>query len=640
MTTETSHDGAGRSPQRPASSDIGTTPVTTTTPVAENTTVATPAPATETPPAKRGGLGPRWSYIISRGLIVASIWAFFTYAFDPLVRYGLVVTGQSIVKAKVDIPQFETKFFPPRIHMTNVAFANRNKPGTNLMEFADLTGEVDGFALAKGSYIIDKASITGLTWNSKRADSGLLPNVPPEPEDPNATDYSEELKKLGKDWGKNLLDRAKLEYDPRRLETVRLADQLEDEWKDSIDLVEGKVKGLEGKVKLIKQTVDGAKRGDTNKKINDYLKVTDDSLRLLKELDVLKRELEVLPRKAQEDLYALDAARKRDTAEIKRKINDLVLDSDTLSEFLLGPTLHLRVQQTLDWLRWTSGRVDEIAHPPKPERFVGEDILFKNKYPLPKYMVRLVELQGEGDIGGERLRIRGDISDVNSDPKLVGKPFIVRLDGVGPGHVQMKAAIDRTQDVPREDIDLEFDYDRPIQLELGDKDSFVLNVTAQASKWTGDIHSEDGNLTGRIYMVQRPAVFQPVIKDNIDQRLQRIIVHSLDGISKVEATVTLSGTVTRPKMKLKTNLGPAIATGVRNAIGNEISAQQDALVAQLDEKFTAKKSQLVAQFRSRYGPIADQLNLQETTLKDLVPKTGNIAIDPGKLDGLKNIFRR
>lgn len=595
---------------------------------------AAPAPVRKTP-----GLGPRWSYIISRGLIVAGVWGFFTYGFDPLVRFGLVTAGQTAVKAKVDMPVFETKFFPPRVHMTNVAFANRNKPGTNLIQFAELTGEIDGFALAKGSYIVDKASITGLNWSTKRADSGLLPQYPQEPEDPNAPNYSDELMKLGKDWGKNLLDRAKLEYDPRRLETVRLADQLEDEWKDSIDAIEVKVKGLEGKVKLIKSTVDGAKKGDTNKKIDNYLKVADDSLRLLKEVEAMKGELEVLPGKAKEDLKALDEARKRDTAEIRRKLNDLVLDHNSLSEFLLGPTLNLRVQQTLEWLHWVNGRVDEIAHPPKPERFVGEDILFPNKFPLPKYMVRLVELKGEGDIGGHLMTVEGDIKDVNSDPKLVGKPFVARLNATGFGHAELKASLDRTQDLPVDDLDLEYTYEEPIKLELGDKDSFVLHVAAERSKWTGAIRSENGNLSGTIYMVQRPARFQPEVKEKLDERLQRLISHSLDGVSKVEATVMLSGTVTKPQMKLKTNLGPAIANGIKDAIGNELSAQQDALVAQLDEKFKAKKSQLITQFNGKYGAITEQLNLQETTLKNLVPKTGNIALDPSKLDGFKSIFR-
>lgn len=622
--------------------------MTTETQFAVTETTAAPnAPATAqpatTPPAapvrKTPGLGPRWSYIISRGLIVAGVWGFFTYGFDPLVRFGLVTTGQTAVKAKVDLPNFETKFFPPRLHMAQVAIANRNQPGTNLIEFADLTGEIDGFALAKGSYIVDKASITGLTWGTPRADSGLLPNMPVEAEDPNAPNYTDELKKLGKDWGKNLLERAKLEYDPRRLETVRLADQLEDEWKDSIDSVEGRVKGLEGKVKLIKATVDGAKKGDTNQKIDNYLKVADDSLRLLKELEVMKRELEVLPGKAKEDLKALDEARKRDTAEIRRKLNDLVLDSDSLSEFLLGPTLNLRVQQSLEWLGWVNGRVDEFAHPPKPKRFVGEDILFPNEFPLPKYMARLIELQGAGDIGGQRMQVEGKITDVNSDPQLVGKPFVARLNATGCGKAELKASLDRTQDLPVDDLDLEYTYEEPLTLDLGDKDSFMLHVTAQRSKWTGSIRSENGNLSGVIYMVQRPAQFRPEVKDHIDERLQRLITNSLSGISKVEASVTLAGTVKRPQMKLKTNLGPAIATGIKDAIGNELSAQQDALVAQLDEKFKARKSELISQFNGQYSHVAEQLNLQETTLKSLVPKTGNIALDPSKLGGLKSIFR-
>ena len=79
---------------------------------------ATVVPRLETPPAapvdavpeeekeegkKKPGLGPRWSYIVTRGLVVACVWALFAFAFDPLVRFGAVQSAQAVVGAKVDV---------------------------------------------------------------------------------------------------------------------------------------------------------------------------------------------------------------------------------------------------------------------------------------------------------------------------------------------------------------------------------------------------------------------------------------------------------------------------------------------------------------------------------------------------------
>ena len=596
-------------------------------------------PAPKAPPKKQPGLGPRWSYILTRGFVVASVWGFFTYAFDPLLKQGTVYLGQQSAGAKVDLAKFETKFFPPRLNIEKVAVANARKPLTNVFEFANLRGDVDGFALMKGSYIIDKATITDIKWSTPRADSGLLPGYVLPPVDPNAVDYLEEAEKLGKDFAKNLIDRAKLEYDPRHFETVRLGERLEGEWTDEFEGLEAKVKKLEAEIKAIQKDVKAAKKGDTIAQIENYTKLADQGLKMVEEVDRLRKELEQLPNKAKGDLKSLDEARKRDTAEIRKKINDLTLDSDKLSDFLLGPTLNHRVQDMLAWLKWTNGRVDEFAHPPKPERFRGEDIEFPRSRPLPKHLVRLIEVTGQGDVGGDLMSLKGTISDVTSEPKLHGKPTIMRFEGHGEADIDLKATFDRTQDVPLNEIDIEYALGKPITADLGDKDSFFIRVEAQSSKWIAFIKTEGEELSGHIQMTQKSAKFEPIIKDKIDERLQRLIVGALSGINKVDAVVTLSGTVSKPKMKLKTNLGPAISEGIRDAIGNELSIQQDALVAQLDAKFKEKKTGFINKFNGKYGGIAEQLNLHEVTVKDLVPKPSQIALDPKKFEGLKKIFR-
>lgn len=606
------------------------------------TAATSPSPQAPTKLKPKAGLGPRWSYILTRGFVVASVWGFFTYAFDPLVRMGVIVGSQTAVRAKVEIDTFETTFFPPQVYLAKTAAANRNKPGTNLVEFKELHGDIDGFALLKGSYIVDKATLTGVTWGSKRADDGLLPGYAPEPPDPNAIDYAAELEKLGKDWAKNIIDRAKLEYDPRSLETVRLADQLEDTWKGEFEKLEAQVKDFERKIKLVKTSVDGAKKGDTVAKIDSYTKIAADAANMLKEIDQFRREIEVLPNRAREDLGELNQARMRDTAEIRRKVNNLVLDGDNLSEFLLGPTLHHRVKQTLAWLKWTNGRVDEFSHPPKPERFRGEDILFPREFPLPKYLVRLVDIQGEGPIDGELFKISGSISDITSDPKLHQKPTIVRMEGLGSeDQVKLKATLDRTGDVAINDLDVSYVLNKPLQFEIGDKDSFFIKVNAQGADWSAYVRTEGNELRGRLLLLQEPAKFEPQLKDNADERLVRMIKSSISGIGKIEATVQLSGTLDKPSVKLKTNLGPAIARGVKNAIGDELATEQEALIAKVDAKVKEKTGLFVKEFNARHSNILSELDINETTLRNLVPKTANLGIEPAKFeDGLKKIFKR
>lgn len=580
---------------------------------------------------KQPGLGPRWSYILTRGIVVASVWAFFAFAFDPILRYSAITAGQQTVQAKVEIATLETSFFPPKISITNVAAANRNKPGTNILEFDSMNGDIDGQALMHGSYVLDKAMINGLTWNTPRNDDGLLPNSPP-PEESEGPGFSDQLEKYGKEWANDIFDRAKQEYDPRNLESVRLAQKLEVEWKTDFDGLEARIKNVDAAGRQLKQLVDQSKRMNPIERVEAYRKIANDGSRLLQEVSDIRDDLKVLPKKAEGDLGDLDEARKRDQAEIKRKVEELVVDGDKLSEFLLGPTVHQRIKKTLAWLDWGSKQASKFSNTPEPERQRGDDIFFPLDNPLPNYLARLIEVNGQGEIGGDQMAVEGTITDVSSDPVLYGKPTVVRMHGQGEADVQMKAELDRTQDIPTNILDVAYVLDQPTTSKLGDDDSLVVEVRAGSTRWNAHIETVGNELTGTVAMLQAPVLLLPEVKAD-DETLGRLIAASMKNIDQIDATVELSGTIRKPKLKLKTNLGETISNGVKEGFGREISAQKEALIAKLDTQINEKQNGLVGMFRGKYGDIFEQLNLRQSVIQDMLPKIADRTLDPTKLFG-------
>ncbi|MFT4556269.1 MAG: hypothetical protein ACI92S_001611 [Planctomycetaceae bacterium] len=580
---------------------------------------------------KQPGLGPRWSYILTRGIVVASVWAFFTFAFDPILRYSAITAGQQTVQAKVEIATLETSFFPPKIKITNVAAANRNKPGTNILEFESMNGDIDGLALMHGSYVLDKAVVNGLTWNTPRDDDGLLPDSP-VPEESEGPGFGDQLEKYGKEWANDIFDRAKLEYDPRNLESVRLAQQLEVEWKTDFDGLESRIKNIDDAGRQLKALVDQTKRMNPIQRVEAYRRVANDGSRLLREVSVIRDDLKVLPKKAEGDLGNLDEARKRDQADIKRKVEELVLDGDKLSEFLLGPTVHHRIRNALAWLDWGSKQANKFSDAPKPERQRGDDVFFPLDNPLPNYLARLIEVTGQGEIGGDQMAVQGTIVDVSSDPILYGKPTLVRMNGRGEADVQMKAELDRTQNIPANILDVAYILDEATTSKLGDDDSLAVEVRAGSTRWNVHIETVGDKLTGTVLMVQEPVLLIPEMKAD-DETLGRLMAASMKNIERIDATVELSGTIKRPRLKLKTNLGESISNGVKQGFGNEVSAQKDALIAKLNTQVDEKQNGLVGMFRGKYGDIFEQLNLRQSVIQDMLPKLADKGLDPAKLFG-------
>lgn len=584
----------------------------------------------DTPEKRPPGLGPRWSYIITRGLVVAAVWGFFTYLFDPIVQQGLISAGQTAAGAKVELNEFETQFFPPRVLMTNVAVANADAPDTNLVEFAEFRGNISGMALMRGSYVIDEATVTGLTWNSARAESGTLDEQPPEEEVPEDSGPGK-LEEIGKQWADDLFQRAKLEYDPRNLETARLAQQLEVEWKQDFDGLEGRAKTVEAQVKQLEQLYKQARGGNPLRKFEQYQVLTEGVARLVKEVESIKQDAQVLRRKAPKDLADLDAARKRDQAQIRQKIENLTLNGDELSEFLLGPTLYNRLDQALSWLRWADDRADDFSRSPKPVRERGEDVVFPIPNELPKYLVRLVNVSGQGVVGDQQLAIEGTMTNVTSDPRKLGKPTIMRMSGRGEADVELKAVIDRTTDQRIVDLDLESLYDRATETSLGDDDSLAIDARADSTRWHVQLRTIDDQLQGRIILTQAPATLTPRLPEKADDSLKRVVAASMQNIDRIDATVELSGTIRKPQFDLATNLGPVISDGIQQGVRQEVSAQSDALMARLNLDFQQQQGSLIKMFNGRYAGLSSKLTDETSTLQKLIPQVAGKAFDPTRL---------
>ena len=85
----------------------------------------------------------RWTYLLPRAILIGLVWAFFHYGFDPVMRRGMIYTGQRVAHAKVEVAGLDTTFFAPTIKAANVHVADRKHPGTNLVEFTDLHAKLE-----------------------------------------------------------------------------------------------------------------------------------------------------------------------------------------------------------------------------------------------------------------------------------------------------------------------------------------------------------------------------------------------------------------------------------------------------------------------------------------------------------------
>jgi len=181
----------------------------------------------------------KWNYLLPRFTLAAIIWFFFAFAFDPLIRMGLVQMGQSLTGTEVDVNSLQTGFFPPSIKTGAVNIASLSNDKRNLVSFTQLEMKLSGKPLMYRNLIVEEASISGMEFDTPRSTSDQpSDNKSDQPDsgfhfDPSP--FRQKSKALGKSWLGILKNSAAEQLDPNRLETVRVSKTIEQEWKQRFD---------------------------------------------------------------------------------------------------------------------------------------------------------------------------------------------------------------------------------------------------------------------------------------------------------------------------------------------------------------------------------------------------------------------
>ena len=608
----------------------------------------------------------RWTYLLPRVILVGLVWAFFHYGFDPVMRRGMIYSGQRAARAKVEIAGLDTTFFAPTIKAANVQVADRKHPGTNLVEFTDLHAKLEGLPLLKRNYIVEEASVSGLQWGTKRADSGLLPGEEPDLSDDSNSKMLENIKHellvRGKDWLAGLADRAKLDFDPNQFETVRLGQELEERWPHEFSQYEEELKALKQRIDELRKSVK-VKGGNELEKIERYGQAAKDAEQLLKELEQVKQQFAKTMRQAQEDLHALDDAKSHDITKIKEKADLLHLDPNEVTELLLGPELTNRLETAIGWIKFIRERIQLATDEPKPERFRGETILFARKQELPLLLIRLLNVDGQGDFSGERLAFKGSISGITSNPKIHGKPIIVRIDGIGlpsqaapdaPSatnqiqlasgqagkpdilaelNVQLKAVLDYTKDVPEHQLRLSYKEPRPAERDIGKPESIQLAMVSRESNCLANLKLVGDDLSGQIdYQQALEGITAKLGTKRFkgDVRALSVIQEVVSGIHKIDAQMQLSGTALKPQFKLRSNLGHDLSDGINTAFKRELVNGRRDLLDRFEQEAAKRSEKLTQLYDEQLQKLTGQLNLNKGEVQQIAQSFG-IKL-PGKLN--------
>jgi uncharacterized protein (TIGR03545 family) len=556
----------------------------------------------------------RWSYLMPRLILVAAFVALATFVVDPLFHRALIATGQSVTGAKVEVCELRTSLFCTAVRLQDVAIADPERTGENLIAADEIVLKLNSSELLKKNLIVDYGYIRGLRFNTERSTSGALAIVP-EDEQPDSR-----LMDNVADFGQQVLDQlvVNLEAEANSLESVQLAGQLSQRWSAEYEQLEHRAEQLELQIRQLRE--------DAKLAEDDPIAALSKADETLRQIDSLRKvpgelraELNRLQHQVHQDRAALQQARRNDLQRLQQHIELVNFDSEKLAQYLVGDQWSDEVETLLGWLQTGQKMVKALGEPPELSRTGGRFVLFGQPDPQPSFLIRSLHVDGSGTVRKQPFQFVGRISGITSEPKIYGAPTVLRLQTRGAAEMQMLATVDRTAESPVTEIKLSIPQLAQTAKTWGDTDSLSVAVAdGTANVWAEVKLTGNDQLAGRVIYRRDGLQLTPHLKPEYASKLRtNPWPAALRDVRSLHALVEISGRPTQPKFGVETNLGPQLASGLRDAVAAEVAAQHTALIARVEQETDQQMARIQQSFAQRQSELLDKLNFGESEIAAL-----------------------
>lgn len=584
----------------------------------------------------------RWSYIISRVVIVAVIWLAVFFGLDPLIKWGMRKTGESITGARVDIAKVKTKFFPPSMTIERLAAASKSDPWTNMVEFNNLTMDIKGRPLFDKAVIVKDATLSGLRFNTKRSTSGALPFVPPSAMGKKFAQWTSAGKGFALDRFSSLKTDAikDIKLAPDSLESVRLANELKtqyaaeaDGWKTRLEGMkfQERAKGLEERFHQLE------KESDTLKQIQLGQSLLKDADTLKADIARTKNEVSASLDKAKGYAAKIEEAKKRDTASIKDKMKLPDLDPKAISACLLGPQTGGALEKYLGYYEKSrkyipaGSKAGKIETPARK----GTVVHFPKDKAYPKFAIEKMAVSGVFDIGDKNMDYNGVVTGITNQPAVYGQPTRATVDAQwGERKLHLLAVLDHVTETPKDSLSAQLSGWALSDIKAGDAASIEVRSSGGTGALNADFAVTGDQLDGKVKMTATGVKLTAAIGGGGDAVAfaQKAVSQSLAGIKTADAAIAVSGTLSKPALDIESSIGSAFSNGIKAAVGQEVEQYRKAVEAKLNEAVAGYQNQLNDVVKQKQDELLKQLN---------VPGLGNLSEQINKKlqdGGLKKVI--
>ncbi len=553
----------------------------------------------------------RWSYVLPRLLLIAALLGFAMFGLDPLLRWGLVKTGERLLGASVELDSVRTSLSGAKIQLTKLAAADPASPMQNLFEADTVVLDLDAESLLLRRLVVDRGHVSGLRVNGGRTESGQLDRT--SQSDP--VDDASEQTGFDAQWLASLGAGALVNI-TSDFESIQMIDSAKIQWEQRFRDWETRIDQLRERAKTLKAKYRNIDRRDPVQIAKSYQQLPRDIDEIRNEFAALQREIEATQSAAQIQLADLSGAHQRDLMRWREKIRVDQFNAIELSNYILGPMLNERMAEVLGWVEHCQTIADSAS--PKPRETSSEEIRFGPVVKRPDYLIRELFVDGLIDINGEETPFGVVASDIAFPPSRYAKPSRFRLVTQGDVKVSVDGVLDYRGESPIRQFHVACPELAIPATTFGKQGEFVVHVDRGHASVECDATYQQGGVVGEINFVQSGVSLKSEVSQSLGNRIRESLHQSLASISELSATIRFQGDPRLPSWTIESQLGDQLSSALQSAVAAEIDHQQAKLRYKLDAELANRKAEFAATLEKKKQALLADLNLNAEQLQQIM----------------------
>lgn len=606
-------------------------------------------------PKKKGPI--RWEAIMPFTIFVLIVWAYFFFFFDNHLKAGLEYVGTNANGAEVNIGSIKTSFWKASLDIREIQVTDVDQPAKNKIQIGEMRWKMMWDALLRGKVAIEDASILEIAIGVPRKRPGrVLPPDPPGTKSAFDKVREQAIAKAQEEFSKNVLGDAaailagadpaeQLKQIQASLKAETMIKGLQDEFAKKQEAWNKRLAALpqardfddlQKRLKAVK--TDGfSNPAEVQQSVQQLDSIYKDADAKIKAVNEAKSAIGTDSNAVQASFKELEATVRQDIKDLESRLKLPSLDVKSLSKSIFGPLFLTKVKQAEFYMakareymppKKTAEEKAEFAKPKAHARNEGRNYKFGRPNSYPLFWLKHAAISSKHTKGADWSgNLEGKLLDVTDDPPILGKPTLATFKGDFPAlevmGVDGKVTIDHRTDDAVDRLDVKVASFPVMGQKLIDSEEVVLGFdkALSSSKFMAELRGANvkielnsvfkrptGNtkpadaLTASTEGMKLPQTGflsaqakQPILND--------ILTGALNDIPEVTLNANVQGPWNALAFGIDSNLGAELARAFDKQIQAKINEARAKIEAMVNERITAEKEKLMAEFNKAKGEV-------------------------------------